>query len=94
MLLALALVLLGFVLILQSLMIPFEIAKTPTQRSCARKRGTGSSQTLSTRMKPGGRIILIMTRWNEDDLAGRLLLDMQKGGDAWDVLSLPAVAGG
>ena len=47
---------------------------------------------LSTRMKPGGRIILIMTRWNEDDLAGRLLLDMQKGGDCWDVLSLPAVA--
>src|SRR5262249_41297447 len=49
---------------------------------------------LSTRMKPGGRIVLIQTRWNEDDLAGRLLLDMQKGGDAWDVLSLPAFATG
>ena len=48
---------------------------------------------LSTRMKPDGRIILIQTRWHEDDLAGRLLLDMQKGGDVWDVLSLPAVAG-
>jgi predicted phage terminase large subunit-like protein len=48
---------------------------------------------LSTRMKPGGRIVLIQTRWNEDDLAGRLLLDMQKGGDQWDVLSLPAEAG-
>lgn len=48
---------------------------------------------LSTRMKPGGAIVLIMTRWNEDDLAGRLLLDMQKGGDAWDVLELPAIAG-
>jgi len=47
---------------------------------------------LSTRLKPGGRIVLIMTRWNEDDLAGRLLLDMQKGGDTWDVLSLPAIA--
>ncbi len=47
---------------------------------------------LSTRMKPGGRIVLIQTRWNEDDLAGRLLLDMQKGGDSWDVLSLPAIA--
>jgi predicted phage terminase large subunit-like protein len=48
---------------------------------------------LSTRMKPGGRIVLIQTRWHEDDLAGRLLLSMQKGGDRWDVLSLPAVAG-
>ncbi len=47
---------------------------------------------LSTRLKPGARIVLIMTRWNEDDLAGRLLLDMQKGGDAWDMLSLPAIA--
>ena len=47
---------------------------------------------LSTRMKPGGRIVLIQTRWNEDDLAGRLLLEMQSGGDHWHVLSLPAVA--
>jgi predicted phage terminase large subunit-like protein len=48
---------------------------------------------LSVRLKPDGRIVLIMTRWHEDDLAGRLLLDMQKGGDAWDVLELPAEAG-
>ena len=47
---------------------------------------------LSTRLKPGGRIVLIQTRWHEDDLAGRLLLDMQKGGDRWEVLCLPAVA--
>jgi predicted phage terminase large subunit-like protein len=32
------------------------------------------------------------TRWSEDDLAGRLLLDMRKGGDQWEVLSLPALA--
>src|SRR5215831_8267409 len=48
---------------------------------------------LSTRMKPGGRIVLIQTRWHEDDLAGRLLLDMRKGGDQWDTLVVPAVAG-
>ncbi len=48
---------------------------------------------LSTRLKPGGRIVLIQTRWHEDDLAGRLLLSMQKGGDEWAVLSLPAIAG-
>ena len=47
---------------------------------------------LYTRLKPGGRIVLIQTRWHEDDLAGRLLADMQAGGDRWDVISLPALA--
>jgi predicted phage terminase large subunit-like protein len=47
---------------------------------------------LSTRLKPGGRIILIQTRWHEDDLAGRLLADMAQGGEEWHVLSLPAEA--
>lgn len=47
---------------------------------------------LYTRLKPGGRIVLIQTRWHEDDLAGRLLADMEKDGDKWDVISLPAIA--
>jgi hypothetical protein len=29
--------------------------------------------TLFTRLMPGGAIVLIQTRWHEDDLAGRLL---------------------
>jgi predicted phage terminase large subunit-like protein len=45
-----------------------------------------------TRLTPDGRIILVMTRWHHDDLAGRLLSDMQHGGDQWDVVSLPAIA--
>jgi predicted phage terminase large subunit-like protein len=47
---------------------------------------------LYTRLKPGGRIVLIQTRWHEDDLAGRLLDDAGKGGDKWEVISLPAIA--
>ena len=47
---------------------------------------------LATRMKPGGRIICIQTRWHEDDLAGRLLEAQAHGGDQWEVLSLPAEA--
>ena len=43
---------------------------------------------LITRLKPGGRIVLVMTRWHEDDLAGRLL----DSGDAWHTLRLPALA--
>ena len=42
---------------------------------------------LVTRMKPRGRMVLVMTRWHSDDLAGRLI---EKGG--WTVLKLPALA--
>jgi predicted phage terminase large subunit-like protein len=38
-----------------------------------------------------GAVVLIQTRWHEDDLAGRLLADMERGADQWDVLSLPAI---
>jgi len=44
---------------------------------------------LMTRLKPGGRIVLIMTRWHEDDLGGRLLA--QNPGE-WRLLRLPALA--
>ncbi len=44
--------------------------------------------TLYTRLMPGGAIVLIQTRWHEDDLAGRLL---EQEPDQWDVLELPAV---
>jgi len=50
------------------------------------------SADLKTRLKPGGRIILILTRWHEDDIGGRVLEEMNKGGDVWDTLVLPAVA--
>jgi predicted phage terminase large subunit-like protein len=42
---------------------------------------------LLTRMKPRGRIVLVMTRWHTDDLAGRLI---ERGG--WNVLRFPAFA--
>ena len=44
--------------------------------------------TFRTRVWENGAIVLIMTRWHEDDLAGRLLLDQ---GDDWTVLRLPAI---
>jgi predicted phage terminase large subunit-like protein len=48
---------------------------------------------LYTRLEPGGAIILTMTRWHEDDLAGRLISESQNGGEKWEVLNLPALAG-
>lgn len=44
---------------------------------------------LLTRLKPGGRIVVIMTRWHEDDLAGRLL---EREPRRWKVIKLPMIA--
>lgn len=47
--------------------------------------------TLFTRLMPGGAVVIILTRWHEDDLAGRLL---EAEGDQWDILEMPAIADG
>jgi predicted phage terminase large subunit-like protein len=45
-----------------------------------------------TRLKPESFVVLIMTRWHEDDLAGWLLERAKNGGEQWDVLCLPMEA--
>lgn len=44
---------------------------------------------LYTRLGMPGAIVLMMTRWNFDDLAGRL---MEDDSEKWTVLNLPAIA--
>ena len=43
---------------------------------------------LSTRLHNNSKQLFIMTRWHEDDLAGRIL---SKEGQDWEVLSIPAI---
>lgn len=50
------------------------------------------TSTAYTRLMPGGAVIVINTRWHDDDLSGRLLYEQEAGGDKWDVLSLPAIS--
>jgi hypothetical protein len=56
---------------------------------------------VDTRLKPGGKIFIAMTRWHEDDLAGRILGETWKGqsglwrgtdGKLWLVINLPLLA--
>lgn len=49
------------------------------------------TSTAYTRLMPGGAIVVINTRWHDDDLSGRLLAEQATGGDQWEVLSLPAI---
>lgn len=48
------------------------------------------TSTAYTRLMPGARIVVIQTRWHEDDLSGWLLKEHQHEG--WDVVSLPAIS--
>jgi predicted phage terminase large subunit-like protein len=43
---------------------------------------------IYTRLEPGGKLIIVMTRWHEDDLAGRAILSEP----GWEILKLPAIA--
>ncbi|CDI43285.1 Putative uncharacterized protein [Lactobacillus helveticus CIRM-BIA 953] len=45
--------------------------------------------TFYPRLQKGGSVILIMTRWQTDDLAGRLL---QRSSLPWEEIKLPAIA--
>lgn len=44
--------------------------------------------TAYTRLEPNGTIIVIHTRWHEDDLIGRLMKDTE---EKWDVIRFPAI---
>ena len=45
---------------------------------------------LVTRLEPNGGIVLQMTRWHEDDLAGRIIRSEE--GKDWTIIALPAIA--
>lgn len=50
------------------------------------------TSTLRPRLMPGGAIVLTCTRWNERDLAGRLIAASLDGtGEKWECVILPAI---
>ena len=54
-----------------------------------RKRAKDWFQSVAyTRLMDGGAVILMMTRWHEDDLAGWLL--KEHADEGWEVLNIPA----
>lgn len=47
--------------------------------------------SLYSRLEDNGKILLILTRWHEDDPAGRLLKEAEAGGEKWYVLKLTGI---
>lgn len=69
-----------------------EEARSPTIRE---KTWDWYKSTAFSRLEPGGAVILIMTRWHRDDLAGRILKEgHDHDPEPWRVIKLPAVATG
>jgi predicted phage terminase large subunit-like protein len=51
------------------------------------------SDDFTTRLKPGAKQVVMHTRWHDDDLAGRIIRQLDAIGRPYRVLSLPAQAG-
>ncbi len=79
-----------------------EEAESPTTRQ---KIKDWYSSTFYTRLAPGGGILIIQTRWHDDDLSGWLLTEMQEAeremqetgewpedADRWELVEYPAIA--
>lgn len=62
-------------------------AQSPTYRN---KIEDWFYSTAFTRLEPDGAIIIIMTRWHEDDLCGRIISSAK---DDWEIIKLEAIAG-
>jgi predicted phage terminase large subunit-like protein len=68
---------------------PIKGAEDAASESARAKAQDWYRSEVTTRLTPGAFVVLIMTRWHLDDLAGRLL--QEEAGD-WEVLSIPAQA--
>jgi predicted phage terminase large subunit-like protein len=68
---------------------PVKNAEEANSKTFRDKAAEWYKSTAYTRLEPGGAVIIIQTRWHEDDLSGRLLKEEP---DKWTVISLPAIA--
>jgi len=64
-------------------------ANSPTMRQGAKDWW---NSTVATRLEPGAVVIVLMTRWHEDDLLGWLLQNAKDTGETWETIVMPALA--
>jgi predicted phage terminase large subunit-like protein len=50
------------------------------------------NSTLYTRLEGGANLLVCQTRWHKGDLSGKLLEEMELGGEKWEVINFPALA--
>jgi len=72
---------------------PVKNAEDAASEAIREKQKEWYRSTFSTREEPGGAVILIQTRWHEDDLAGFVLAqEADEEPERWHIVCLPAIA--
>jgi predicted phage terminase large subunit-like protein len=69
---------------------PFGSREDAESKRVRENRWNWYSDDFSSRLKPGARRVLMHTRWHDDDLAGRVIRQLDSLGRRYRVLSLPA----
>lgn len=60
--------------------------------TCRQRQWEWWQSVASTRLRPGGLIVVIQTRWHRDDLTGRILEQAKRQGHFWRQIKFPAIA--
>lgn len=76
---------------------PIKDREEADSKSVRDKMWSWFTEAAMTRLMPGGRVVIIMTRWHEDDLIGRLTdprnpCYSKEEAENWSILALPAIA--
>lgn len=73
---------------------PFKNRKEAESKTIRNSVWDWYTSTFYTRLEKNSKILIILTRWHEDDLAGRLLKQADENPDAeqWTVINFPAIA--
>ena len=70
---------------------PFKNAEEANSPAYREKMWGWYVSTAFTRLEPGGSMMLVMTRWNVDDLGGRVV-EFAEDAEPWTVINIPAIA--
>lgn len=73
---------------------PLKGAEEASSATIRLKQQEWYQSVLATRLHPGAAVVVVQTRWHEDDLSGWLLTQEREGEtrEGWHVVHLPAIA--
>lgn len=71
---------------------PVKNAEEARSRTMRENNWEWLNSTAYTRLEPNSVCVIVQTRWHEDDMSGRILTEMEVGGEKWVILNLPAIA--
>lgn len=72
---------------------PFGSREDAWSETVRQKRWEWYTSDFSARLKPNARRVIMHTRWHEEDIAGRVLQQVERGIVNARVVSIPAIAG-